>query len=733
MFLLKMVFPNRFWRLALVCALAGVGALGLVALARAAGPAAVAPQTGETCFATPDDGATVYSSTTAQAVRDAVGAAPAGGSVKLAGYCAGVQVQGGTTQTVLITQTLTLAGGYTLTNWFTPNVALNITTLDAQGAGRVIYANTAITLAGFMVTNGYIITTPETPAYGGGIFAAGAMTLTQMHIYSNTAFGRLNIGNDYYFPEGGGVHISGTAHVANTTFLGNIINDAGGDGGGAYFNSDTHIQETTFLSNTSGRGGGAHFNSTATMSDATFTDNIAAEDGGGAYFTGPATVVSTTFTHNTGYNSYGGVVFRDTAAITNTIFQASERMGVWFYGPVRLVSATVQNNQESGAIFYSSAEIIASAFLSNTTQRNILGGGAVFGSESPTHITGSTFANNISTDPGGGVRFNGAEAYLTNTTFISNSTHQYGGGLYTEGLASVHISGGAFISNSGGSGGGLVTLSPTYLTGTVFQQNQVLLFGGGAYFGGHTGLSATTFLSNTAQDGGGAYFAHWPDAKDFAVDLTNSTFIGNNARQNGGGAYFYAISSQQHPAAFGSLRPSANRTALSGPNAYNAVNLLFARNTADHHGVALYVEDTYPLHLRHTTIAHPTLLTNTALYMQAGTVYLTNTLLANFTRGLENAGGMVQEDYTLFSNVPQPYSGMVLSGGHSLTGTAAFVNPANDDYHLGPGSAAINAGTNAGVPTDIDGDPRPLNGGYDIGYDEARVALRKVYLPLVRK
>ena len=35
------------------------------------------------------------------------------------------------------------------------------------------------------------------------------------------------------------------------------------------------------------------------------------------------------------------------------------------------------------------------------------------------------------------------------------------------------------------------------------------------------------------------------------------------------------------------------------------------------------------------------------------------------------------------------------------------------------GSAAIDAGVNAGVTTDIDGDARPLGSTYDIGYDES--------------
>ena len=55
---------------------------------------------------------------------------------------------------------------------------------------------------------------------------------------------------------------------------------------------------------------------------------------------------------------------------------------------------------------------------------------------------------------------------------------------------------------------------------------------------------------------------------------------------------------------------------------------------------------------------------------------------------------------------------------HSLvsTPTALFVNPAGNDYHLKAGSPAINAGTSTNAPTqDLEGTPRPVGAGIDIG------------------
>jgi hypothetical protein len=76
-------------------------------------------------------------------------------------------------------------------------------------------------------------------------------------------------------------------------------------------------------------------------------------------------------------------------------------------------------------------------------------------------------------------------------------------------------------------------------------------------------------------------------------------------------------------------------------------------------------------------------------------------------------------------------AGYVGMGTINVYDDPAFVDPAGCDYHIGAGSAAIDVGIDAGVTEDIDGDPRPVGVGPDIGADEFR--MRHVYLPLITR
>ena len=108
-----------------------------------AGPLVAAPEAPEglpdVCFSNYSGGAGAdFSSYNAQAVQNAINAASAGGTVKLAGVCAGVVSYGGSSQVGLITKTLTVIGGYAYNNWAVSYPITQPTVLDAQSGGRVL-------------------------------------------------------------------------------------------------------------------------------------------------------------------------------------------------------------------------------------------------------------------------------------------------------------------------------------------------------------------------------------------------------------------------------------------------------------------------------------------------------------------------------------------------------------------------------------------------------------------
>jgi parallel beta-helix repeat protein len=106
------------------------------------------------------------------------------------------------------------------------------------------------------------------------------------------------------------------------------------------------------------------------------------------------------------------------------------------------------------------------------------------------------------------------------------------------------------------------------------------------------------------------------------------------------------------------------------------------------------------------------------------TVY-NNTVYGNTDTGLSvraDVSGAVFKNNIVYSNgtdVDDLGAGTVLD--HNLVGTdPRFVNAVGGDFHLQPGSSAIDAGiTVSSVTTDIAGTLRPQQGGYDIGAFEA--------------
>jgi predicted outer membrane repeat protein len=248
------------------------------------------------------DNLTDYTSDDASAVQMAVNAATSGDTLKVAGACTGVQATNNMTQTLYLSQSLTIQGGYNPADWFaTPDPDAYPTELSADGNGRVVFlpANITATLSTLILTDG-----DETT--GAGIYVSDRATLTVSH----------SLLSSHEAESGSAIFNDGIVIVDSTTF---DSNNAASDGTINNQNTLT-VLNTTFSDNTAFRGGGIYNDETRTIhvNNSTFGNNNV-EEGGGIHNRGVMTVTFSTFYGNSA--SFGSAVqnWNGTMTLTNNI------------------------------------------------------------------------------------------------------------------------------------------------------------------------------------------------------------------------------------------------------------------------------------------------------------------------------------------------------------------------------------------------------------------------------
>jgi hypothetical protein len=370
---------------------------------------------------------------------------------------------------------------------------------------------------------------------------------------------------------------------------------------------------------------------------------------------------------------------RDPKAYVSTIDGEDQRMAIWFSTSNLVIDGLnfINGNDASGGV---SGEL-GTITISNCTFYNNYGsdGGAAI---SLNEVAAFTFTNNIiQGNISGPLAAGGAVA-------ISRSSGSVIGNTMSDNTGAPYRGGGIYINGSP-----LNSFTVT-ITGNIIHNNSAEL-GGGVYLRhSNATLDSNTITSNTASiDGGGVYQEGGGSA------LVANVIRSNTANQSGGGVF---------------LSDADDLIKLD--------NNIIADNRASIRGTGLFVDDSSP-QLRHNTVANNKGGDGSGLFVagtSTRTLALTNTILFSHSVGIVlSAGDNAVFEATLWGNdTDWSGPGTIFIGGVNVWGDHDFVDPQNGDYHVGPHSAALDAGVDSDVTTDIDGEVRPQGFTFDIGADE---------------
>ncbi len=326
---------------------------------------------------------------------------------------------------------------------------------------------------------------------------------------------------------------------------------------------------------------------------------------------------------------------------------------------------------------------------------------------------------------GGGAYVEGGTLVIDHVTFSRNKAWSQiaslGGGLAVMHSTSLQVADSVFRENDAWHGGGLYvegdTNTPIWvtMTNTLFTDNgwgKTEGRGYAGYAGGAHLVNAEVFLEDVrfqhnyaAMDRGALALSHVQGRIERVTLL-------NNMSRRVSGLYLF----ENSVITFTNAVVANNRT--TGSVGYrSAINVWNSRAT-----------------FFHTTIASND--TPAGLLLRYASVSLINTIIVSHTVGISvSARSSATLDHTLWgagdwANGSDWDGDGTVTTQYDVYGDPAFVNPAAGDYHIQAHSAARDTGVDAGIPVDIDGEPRPFGPAPDIGADEWK-PWNSAYMPYV--
>lgn len=380
---------------------------------------------------------------------------------------------------------------------------LESTIIDAQAGGAAVTiagsTGTGVVLEGFTIRNG-------AADKGAGVYCSSStLMLRNIALVGNDASG-----------DGGGMYAGACVLDIDTSRF--EANQAGQIGGGAMFeNSAGVLRGSQFIGNTARYGAGlANYEGTVAIESNTFRLNNASLRGGGLYSSSDSTISGNAILENQAGWTGGG-------------------LHINLHAPMIVGNTITQNTSinDGGGIYVhqGTPTIHSNTFTFNTGGDD---GGGVRLFESACVLESNVIENNYTADGGGGVRISHVPCMVINNIVRNNEAGGTGGGFDLDNDSST-VRGGEITGNdAGGSGGGIFAwLGPW--NGHVIED--VLIADNHAWRGGGIMLDdnfepvtirRVRFVNNDAGHGGGLL------VRRTNLTITDSLFVDNEANLGGG-------------------------------------------------------------------------------------------------------------------------------------------------------------------------------------------------------
>ena len=589
---------------------------------------------------------------------------------------------------VTLGKTLTLSGGWS-PNFQDHDAAAYRTTLDAQGQGSVIRISGPIspTVDSFIITGGDASHNAVDPGKGGGIYSQDASPILVNNLVKKNIAHTSTLVDGY----GGGIYLINAA--ATSVISGNRV--------------ISNTASTGYV----GWGGGIYLESSST----TIQGNLVVGNAALALAAGQRTPPSEPLQGTGGgiCALYGSPMVSNNQLLDNTASLSGRGGGGGLYvgeATAPLISGNLVVGNHSSVV-----------------SDGVGGGIAVYADQSPV-VTGNIVRENIASQAGigkgGGIGLKWTvDAIVSDNTVTDNIASTvyvgHGGGIFVKWGDNSLVSGNTVLSNSasltgGGQGGGIffrfldATIRDNLVVGNLGSETETGEAGGIYGADGSVRLEHNTLRDNTASLSGAGYgggVGLWHTTPSLEGNLILSSTASQDYDGYGGGIYI----------AYGAT--------------FNLANNIVAQNHAHTKGSGvLIVSSSTPAEgsLVNNTIADNDPGSGEGVVLQQGTqAYLANNIFAGQTVAIQTAdpASVASLHYTLFyENALDTDGPGTIYNWNPVYGAPSFVDPEGGDYHITPASAALDAGkSNGGLPiptTDIDGDPRPLGLGVEIGADE---------------